>query len=147
MPESQSKDKCRYCGGQLKYEETYRYGGFRREEHYRCQSCERLVQVRIDRPIKERFPTIKDISIEVFNEKTRGITKFGIEASDVLFCCQNRDCKNPGILIGPTIGEMLRINETHREYWESCVGYESSPRGRRKTACGQSFRIKIDIML
>jgi len=129
------------------YEGDFRSGNYYRFERYRCQSCKRPLEVRIDKPIKDEFPEIKEVSIEILNDQTRNSRTFNKDSSDILFCCSNHKCTNPGILIGLTIRDMLMKQQTHREYYEFCAGFEPSPKWRKKTPCTQSFKVTIDIVL
>lgn len=146
MPVPNPKDVCSACGGQLEYE-----GGFRRDQYrfdqYRCQSCKKPVEFGNNTYIKDEYPQIREASIEVENQRTKGTRKFGKNDSDLLFCCWNHNCSNPGIYVPRYLQEMLDKHETHREFYHFCDGYESSPKGRKKTPCTESFKITIDLVL
>lgn len=105
------------------------------------------VEFDTDPLIKNEFPEIEEVSIEVLNRVAKAPTKYSKDSHDVLLCCWNHKCNNTGIPIGLTLREMLSKHETHREYWEFCSGVELTPTGRLRTACDQSFKITIDIVL
>lgn len=146
MPKYKSKDICSACGGRLNYE-----GGFRRDQYrfdlYRCESCKKPFEFGMDPFIKDEFPQIRKVSIEVVNERTRISRRFSENDNFILFCCPNHKCTNPGIYVPRFLQEMLDNHQTHREYYHLCDGFEPSPKWRRKKPCDQSFWITIDIVL
>jgi hypothetical protein len=146
MAEMKSKTTCSFCGGELEYDGPY-HDLYHRFEQYRCRSCRMPVQFDMDPLIKEEFPEIKEISIEVLNREGRAPNKYDMNSHVVLLCCWNHMCTNQGVRVGDVLREMLTKHETHREYWEFCNGVELSPQGRKRTPCNQSFRITINIVL
>jgi hypothetical protein len=146
LSELKSKDVCSSCGGELDCEGNF-HNRYRRFEQYRCKSCKMPVEFDIDPLIKNEVLEIEEVSIEVLNREAKAPSRFDKNSHDVLLCCWNPKCTQPGILIGLTLREMLDKHETHREYWEFCRGVELSPKGRKRTPCDQSFKITIDIVL
>lgn len=146
MLESQSKNKCPSCGGQLDYEWNSRRSNHRFERH-RCQSCKMPVEFGIDPTIKNQYTQIKEASIEVVNERARSSRRFNRDDTVILICCPNHKCTNPGIDVPRFLQEMLDNRQTHHEYYHFCDGFEPSPKWRKKTPCTESFRVTIDIVL
>jgi hypothetical protein len=146
MSKSQSKELCSKCGGELEYVGLYQ-DRYHRFDEYRCVSCKWPVHIDRDPRIKDEFPEIERVSIEVLRKDAKVPSKFDEDSHDVLLCCSNMRCNHPGILIGLTLGEMLSKNETHRKYWEFCNGADLTPTGKIRTRCDQSFEVTIDIVL
>ncbi len=146
MSKPQSKDVCALCGAELEYKGPYQ-DSYHRFDQYTCVSCKWPIHFDRDPLIKDEFPEIEKVSIEVLRKDTKVSNTFDENSHDVLLCCSNPRCNHPGIIIELTLREMLSKNETHREYWEFCSGADLTPTGRLRTACDQSFKVTIDIVL
>jgi len=146
MSKSQSKELCSKCGGELEYEGPFQ-DRYHRFDQYRCRSCRMPAHFDRDPLIKDEFPEIEKVSIEVLNREAKVPSKFDENSHDTLLCCWNPKCDHPGIPIGLKLREMLSKNETHSDYWEFCSGADRTPTGRVRTLCDQSFKVTIDIVL
>jgi len=149
MEQTKSKNECPSCKGQLDYDGCYRrrYDGFRFDQ-YRCVECGKTVEIRIDEPIEKTFPMIREISIEVLEDRARNPKRYNKSSnSGLLFCCSNPKCTNPGIFIEPILQEMVDKRQLYKETWQVCNGFEPSPKWRKKTPCNRSFRITINLIL
>lgn len=146
MSKPQSKEICSTCGGELEYEGPYK-DPHHRFDQYRCKSCRMPAHFDRDPYIKDEFPEIEKVSIEVLRKDAKVPSRFDENSHDVLLCCSNLRCNQPGIPIGLKIREMLSKNETHQKYWEFCTGADLTPTGQIRTQCDQSFWVTIDIVL
>ena len=146
MSKSQSKDVCSKCGGEMEYERPF-HDSYHRFDQYRCRSCGMPVHFDRDPLIRDEFPEIEEVTIEVLNREAKAPTRYNKDSHDVLLCCWNSKCKNTGVPIGMKLREMLGNNELHSEYPEFCNGAELTPTGRIRRGCDQSFKITIDIVL
>ena len=67
------------------------------------------------------------------------------EITEILFCC-NPLCVNGGFSIGEIIRDMVRKNETNRDFHVLCCGNEGSALGGRFfKKCYNSFKGNISI--
>ena len=147
MEKSQSKTKCPSCGGQLAWEGICRHADASRYEEYRCEACNKITRIRIDKSIMEICPTIQDISMKVLKEGARNPRQDSNDSiRNKMFFCSNPKCTNPGILMDLFLSEMIEKHQNHAEFWESCSGFIPSPQRRKETPCNQSFRITVDII-
>ena len=145
MSESQSNKICSSCGGPLNSEGTFR-DSYRRFERFKCESCKKPFEIGLDPCIKDEYPQIKTLSIEVISEGAKTSRKFDQDSPVILLCCTNHRCTKPGIYIPIYLQKMSDSHETHQKFYQSCDGFEPSPKWRRKKPCDQSFWITIDMV-
>jgi len=145
MKRNKFPSECPSCGGELEYEGRYRRGNFR-HELYRCKDCRLPVEKSIDKPIGEKYPIIKSLSIEVSEKRTIGSRIFNKESIGAFLYCTNPKCTNPGIYLEPTIQDMIEKKQRNHVIREFCSGVELTPTGRTRDHCDQYFKITIDLV-
>jgi len=148
MEKSQSKKECPFCGGPLLEEDIVWRGLYnQRYAQYRCEECNKLTKIRIDKSIMEIYPTIQDISMEVLKQGARNPRQYSNDSiRDIMFFCSNPKCTNPGIFMDLFLYQMIEKSQNHAESWEVCNGFMPSPKWRKKTPCNQIFKITVDII-
>ena len=146
MPETKPNDRCKYCGGRIYEEDTFSHDLSRRYAHYRCESCNKTTRVSVEKAVREVYPQIQHISMEVEREGERGARRYDDDSiSDWMFICDNQKCTNPGITMESLLHQMIEERKTHDNFYRPCDGFEPSPKWRRKKPCDQVFRITVDI--
>ena len=147
MEKSQSKKECPLCGGRLLETFTFFHDETRRYAQYRCEACNKLTDIRVDKSIMEIYPTIQNISMEVLKDGERNPRRYSNDSiRDRMFFCSNPRCTNPGILMEFFLYQMIEKHQNHAESWEFCGGFIPSPKWQKKTPCDQSFKITVDII-
>ena len=96
-------------------------------------------------PFEEAFPALEDAFIEYYEigkgtnyekwaprpRKPRYRKPVSLRTIGGCKPCSNTRCNGGGFEIDFNVNEMVRLEQTKREFHESCPGDEGSPKGRR----------------
>jgi hypothetical protein len=99
---------------------------------------------------EDAFPDIESLAVEsreISHQATRKHTRhFDQTNFGEYIDCSAPLCVRGGVSVGSIVREMAATKQTTLETTERCVGYEGSPKGRRRYGpCSNIFQIKVSV--